>query len=714
MPYAWPAWRQGKAEWQMVDLQSYVNEGFNANALIYSAIMYKVNAMSSAHLRAYRGSLEEPELLDEDDDLVKLVARPNLHQSGQEFDALNRVYLNISGNSYILLDKKRGEQLPQAMYPLRPDRVWIIPAPKKRGQRPGAIGYLYVPEGKPKRDGLPILPEYIMHIKRPNPWDPLEGMGYGLSPISPAARSTDVDNMATKFLQFFFQRGTMPQGLLSFEDSLDDDTAASIAERFREMYGGYDSWDKVPVLDHGGKYQRLTPTFEEMSFHNIDGRNESRILGPLGVPPVLIGARIGLENSPWSNIREARRICWEDTILPENQLFETEYQYFLQGAAGEFVMYDYSKVPALQKDVPALVEAAHQLWQMSVPANLALSKVGLEIEDLPAGDASYVPFNMMQVGEQRPALPAARPAAPEKSKEGGLSEEQKQRLWKAVDGVAESWEARFGLAAENQFEKDKRKLLALLTEGKKVAEATKATIDWQTIYQSWMTYLDQAGEGWRDAFLPLIKGVITDQAKELTLLFGASFDVGSLWAESWFDTYTMHFAESVVETTGAALNSMFKTAVARGWSIPIMQKRLELMFGQWMDGDLTRDDFLWFEDRMPRYRREMIARTETIRASNKGTDALYQQWGVQYKEWLTAFDERTCPWCAAMNGKRIASGSIFHEKGTQWNVDMDQDGQKVTKTIKFDYENVTGPPLHPNCRCTLIPWKEEWAALGVT
>ena len=712
MPYAWPTWRQGKVEWHIVDIESYVKEGFNANSLIYAAIMYKVKAMIPAPLRAYQGDRDKPEPLDEGHPLAKLLARPNIHQSGEEFKNLNRVYWNLSGNCYILIDKGVNDEYPKAMYPLRPDRVWIIPKPKKAGERPGMIGYLYVPEGKEQREGLAILPEHMMHVKLPNPWDSLEGMGYGLSPISPLARSADVDNMATKFLQHFFQRGAMPLGLLSFEDAIDPDTGAEIAERFKEMHGGYDQWDKVFILDHGGEYQRITPTFEEMSFHNIDQRNESRILGPLGVPPILVGARIGLENSPWSNIGEARRICWEDAILPENRLFEVEYQYFLAGEGDEFVQYDYSKVPALQKDIAKLAEAAFQLWQMGVQANVALDKVGLEIEKLPAGDIAYIPFNMMQVGEERPALPAGQPvAADEESKERGFTEEQKERLLNTVDRIAQSWEDRFGQKAESQFEHDKRKLLALLTKAKKKSVEEKATVDWQGVYADWMTYLDAAGEGWRIAFLPLIKGVITEQAVELGVAFGAAFEVSNLWAEAWFDTYTMEFAEAVVEATGTAISSMLKTAMARGWSIPTMSKRLELMFKQWMKGDLSDEDFKWFEKRMPAYRREMIARTETIRASNKGTEALFKQWGVQWKEWLTALDERTCPWCVRMNGKRLVTGGTWHQKGTQWNVQVEVDGEKKMRTLKFDYEDIKGPPLHPNCRCTLIPWKEEWATL---
>jgi len=49
-------------------------------------------------------------------------------------------------------------------------------------------------------------------------------------------------------------------------------------------------------------------------------------------------------------------------------------------------------------------------------------------------------------------------------------------------------------------------------------------------------------------------------------------------------------------------------------------------------------------------------------------------------EWSAFFDHRTCPVCASMNGKR-------------WNAD------------EIDQAKV--PPIHPNCRCTLLPYNDE-------
>jgi len=60
-----------------VDVNNYIAEGFELNALIYSAIMYKHKAVSKAPLRAYHGTPEEPEPLPPEAPLARLCQRPN-------------------------------------------------------------------------------------------------------------------------------------------------------------------------------------------------------------------------------------------------------------------------------------------------------------------------------------------------------------------------------------------------------------------------------------------------------------------------------------------------------------------------------------------------------------------------------------------------------------------------------------------------------------
>lgn len=385
-------------QWQTTDYSAWASEGYGENSLFYSAVMYKVRSKMSAPLRAYSGDPRTPEPLPPDHPLSRLVDRPNPHQSGIEFHALAEVYFSL-GNFFGVLVRPETGGLPERMYCLRPDRVYIVPdstGPDNPWER-SIKGYLYVPPGKSVHHGIPILAEDMMHVKYPNPKDPLEGLGHGEPPVC-IGRSVDVDNDVTRYMKAFFQSGALLQALLKFDIDLDDEDIDLIKERWQRMHGGHENWTEVGVLGSGGSYQRIGTSFDEMGFETIDERNESRILGPLGVPPILIGTRVGLNRSTYSNYAQARRAYWEDTAVPEQDLFEIEYRYYLQTDDGGFVMFDRSNVPALQTDIPGLTDAAYKLWQMGVPANSAFDTVGLQVAPIPGGNVSWLPMNLIPAG----------------------------------------------------------------------------------------------------------------------------------------------------------------------------------------------------------------------------------------------------------------------------------------------------------------------------
>lgn len=772
-PFIWPSWRMGTPQWQIVNYQSYAQEGFNENAIIYESIMYKAKAITAAPLRAYEGTTDKPELLPADHPLQNLVMRPNPYMSFVEFQGLAEVYFNLAGNCYIYVEPDEEEpdsKVPKALWLLRPDRTYIVPHPdfrrkslkghpaydvidlgqgygdvkrkelklsdilvtgeKKLKARDGGekiLGFYYVPEGRALNDGIPFMPEQIIHVKLPNPLDPLDGLGYGLSPVSPMARSADVDNQITKYLKLFFDKGAIPPGILTYDMPLTDAQVARARERFMEIYGGVDNWTDVAVMDYGGKYQRLSLNFDEMGFEEIDSRNETRMTGPFGVPPILVGTRIGLNRSTYSNYAQARQAFWEDTMVPELRWFEVDYQYYLQGDAGEFVQFDLTKVPALMPTANERAQRAMEGWEKSLLSrNETRAAVGFDPTEGP--DVYYVPFNVQLIPvmtetdaiEEPPdtqeGMPEAGDDTIDKQREAiskireidkwdfstgkipdqkaSLTADQKAAFWKQMDAQARAWEAWFGVAAEKAFRHDLREILAIISAAGKGALRNKQSVAWGMTLLSVEQYLRmEAADTWRQTFVPGIRGLIVDRGERLNADFGMEFDVRNLLAEKWFEDYTLEFAQPILETTEKELSAMFMQAQAEGWSIPMMQKRLEAIFQQWMEGDLTSEDFEWFEARMPDHRRETIARTETIKASNAGSEALYRDWGAHGKEWLATADSRT----------REA-----HQIGVTWgdpplvvpiNASFDVGGE----SLRYPLDPQGSPENTINCRCTVLP-----------
>jgi HK97 family phage portal protein len=404
----WPSYMTGQPQWQMVDVQTFLDQGYSLNTLIYSAVNYKVRASYAVALRGFEGDPDNPDLLKPNHPLCQLIMRPNDYTTPKRFLGQIISSLNIAGNAYVYFERPKRYATPTEAWCLRPDRVFIVP-----GSGKDLLGYVYVPEGKAMKDGDPILPENLAHIKLPNPGDRFEGLGYGMSPLAPIAQSADVDNSITRFLKMWFDRGTMPMGMLKFEVPMEPTAVAEVKRRWMEMYGSYENWTDIGVLDQGGEYEQIRPAFNDLGFEVIDERNESRILGPFGVPGILIGTRIGLQRSTLANFEEARRQFWEDTFVPELTMVEEELAYFYQADDGEsFARFDLSKVPALKANTQAAVAAFAQAVSTGITKNQAAALLELELGDMPDGDVIYMGAGLQVIYDPNAPKPPPAPVAP--------------------------------------------------------------------------------------------------------------------------------------------------------------------------------------------------------------------------------------------------------------------------------------------------------------
>jgi phage portal protein BeeE len=119
------------------------------------------------------------------------------------------------------------------------------------------------------------------------------------------------------------ETGGQPPGLLKTKQKLIDAEVADIRRRWGERYGGYRHWNEPAVLDSDAEFQKVGLSFEEMGFDVLDARSEARICMVMGVPPILVGAKIGLDRATYSNYGEARLAWWEDTLIPQYRNFES-------------------------------------------------------------------------------------------------------------------------------------------------------------------------------------------------------------------------------------------------------------------------------------------------------------------------------------------------------------------------------------------------------
>jgi len=220
----------------------------------------------------------------------------------------------------------------------------------------------------------------------------------------------------------------------------------------------------------------------------------------------------------------------------------------------------------------------------------------------------------------------------------------------------------------------------------------KATVNWNSYLNDLNDYFDGASfdgasqDNWRRIFMPLFRGIVADQVNRWSVNLGMQWNVQNLFARDWFNRYVLKFAQEIGTTTKEYIGKTINQAIQEGWSIPTMQNNLTDLFGHMAQNDPA--NLEWYLDRLPAYRTEMIARTETIRASNAGTTEQMKVWGVRQHEWLATKDDRVRDDHLAADGQVVNVGEPFDVGG---------------EALEYPGDPSGSPENTINCRCTTIP-----------
>lgn len=675
-PFIFPSWGMGSMGVpSLIDYQTYADEGYGKNAVVHACVREISRSAPSARLQVRRKLKNAQTEVWEEHPLQALLNRPNQHQSQTVFVELYYTYLNIDGNAFIIREKK-GRRTTALWLP-RPDRM----RPVIQGR--DLVGYVYVTDAG---EEIPWLPEEVIHVKEPNPGDPYEGLGRGLSPLASAAAETDVDNMATKFSNRFFANAGVPFGLLKLKNQTDDAEIKRIRRRMDLQYTGEQNWFKMMILDADAEYQQMAMSMQDMAFPDLRAISETRICAAFKVPPILIGIKAGLDASTYSNYTQARRAMWEDKIIPDNRKLADELSADFADELGPdgVVTHDYSEVVALQEDRNNRFSRANQGvnggW---ITVNEARREVGLG--PVKSGDVFLRPLMSQAAPGGADAQGMSGPvkevkALPEKDVKEISWEERGALIHKRRDRVSRAWELRFLNEAKEEFKRESREIEALL----RAQKGYKAAVLWGEIERILLGFIEQNAAAWALAFKPLLQGLLTDQGEEWADELGVDWNFQNPEVIAFLERYALKFADGVGATTKEALRTLLVQAQEEQWQMTQLIRGVGSLYDGWRD----------FQ------RAEMIARSETIRASNAGAMEAYRLAGITRKQWYAAEDERTCEFCGAMHGKIIETEQVFWNYGDEMTVTGEDGG---VRSLVMSYEDVRHPPLHPDCRCTVLP-----------
>jgi HK97 family phage portal protein len=377
-----PTWQTTTPSYPISNFLGNVLHGYRKSELIFTCISKKAEMCAAPRLLVYdkKTNKELP-----DHPLRQLIKRPNPYMTEFDFFAWCVMMFDLAGRAYFEKVRSGAGRIVQ-MWPLRVDWVKPIPSADK------FIGvYEY---WVPGRERAFLDPDTILDFKIPDPLNMYEG----LAPTSVAGRVGDVDNAATDYLKLFFEKGAVPPGYIKTTQKLDDKVRKKMQKRFTEWYGGFRNWLTPLVLDRDADYERMGLTGKEMQFEKLDARSESRICMVLKVPPILIGAKVGLDRSTFSNSESAQKFMWFNTMQPIFKRIADELNNDLAPNFGSNIelRWDFSQVAALQEEL-------NEVWKRNTEAfkaggitrNDMRAALGLPLDA--TGDVYLRPLNVEEV-----------------------------------------------------------------------------------------------------------------------------------------------------------------------------------------------------------------------------------------------------------------------------------------------------------------------------
>lgn len=270
---------------------------YGGSPWVYLAVNRIAEAAALVPLHVYRINAEQ-RLNINHHPLETLLDAPNPFMSRFELMEQTLGFLELTGNAYwCLVGDAHGR--PVEIWPLRPDRVAIVPHPERH-----IAGYLYEIDGQ----RIPLETAEVVHFKR---WHPANDY-YGLSALEAARHAVESDRaMAAWNRSTFSDDHAVPAGIVTIKEHISDADFERIKREWRASYGGA---QRRTAFVRGGavEWQSIGLSHSELDF--LQGRKAHRdeILTLFGIPVGLIS-----ENATEANATVAERLFIERTLWPK-------------------------------------------------------------------------------------------------------------------------------------------------------------------------------------------------------------------------------------------------------------------------------------------------------------------------------------------------------------------------------------------------------------
>lgn len=613
-----------------------------------------------------------------DHEFIDLVNRPGGRdlkaQSFSKFDLFEATasYDVLQGDCFWYMALGKTTTRPREIVVLRPDRVGTDIDPKT-----GEVNGYFIRQST--GDPIPLEVEEVLRFPLFNPEDPYKGKG----PVEAGSDYIQTDEGTAEYTKNFFQNGAGLSGVLNIKGEVTKGAFRKFVRAWRDKYEGKENAGKIAVLrDSDATFQRVGLGLDELDMGGLRKMSLQDVAMMFKVPLELLGRITEGSGLGRGNIETLEYIFAKYNI---DKMFK-RYDSVLQFALERYYNIDPRQyrinhteiVPENKEQKLAERVAGVDKW---MKRNEVRDEEGLDPVD--GGDQLFVELQKVPLDEASLEAPVADTSANSgkiilrrkivKAKVKEVSKAERFRLSLMRNQVR--YERQYRKVVRPIFkEQRKEALVNLEAHASSLQKAAEQKLFDDAAYDAKLV----------EELTPMLVNLAETQGG-LALVF-AGDDENEFHMNSQIEAHiqknTLRMATNFNDETIARLNKTLAEGIMAGEGIGELKKRVGSVFDD-IDG----------------YRSLRIARTETLKASNNATEWAYKQTGyVTAKEWVVNPD--ACPECGEFEGKTVPLDEDFLGLGESYTF-TDENGEEQTKTN--DYDTIETPPLHPNCRCTIIP-----------
>jgi len=262
----------------------------------------------------------------EEEDRSGFLKQPNFFQTWYDLFETTFLHLELAGNSFWEIQRQDKEIVN--IFPLRPDRITIVPDAKKR-----VLQYEYNVNGEIIR----YEPEEILHLK----YADAKAEFWGIAPASAARNTITLDFYAIAWNKDFFNHGAEPGFVLETENTLTDMAFNRLQKLWGKRHRGKPH--EFALLEEGLKYKAVTSNHADMQYLEGRDKNAEEIGGAYNVPPFFLGRDGG--GPP----NEQKKRLYQTNVIPKLTKLGKFLNAFLFSSQGV-------RIDFLTKSLPMIIE----------------------------------------------------------------------------------------------------------------------------------------------------------------------------------------------------------------------------------------------------------------------------------------------------------------------------------------------------------------------